>query len=195
MKTALDPRHQHRRRIVQELFSWEAQRKVGEDRKQKIEDEQTNAVLKKIEEIDTIVSECAVEWKIEKINRIDLAILRLAIYELVFTRTEPIKVVIDEAVELAKEFGGETSPSFVNGVLGQVVTHPTRVKKIIADKIGVEEGKLVPQASLTQDLNLSKIEIADTIASLEKDLGITIDGEHHFQTLGDILNFVEDQQT
>ena len=59
------------------------------------------------------------DWPIEKINRIDLAILHLSIYELLNEKTPP-KVVIDEAVELAKEFGSEASGSFVNGVLGTV---------------------------------------------------------------------------
>lgn len=58
-------------------------------------------------------------WPVEKLNRIDLAILRLAIYELGNEKIPP-KVVIDEAVELAKEFGSENSSSFVNGVLGTI---------------------------------------------------------------------------
>ena len=58
-------------------------------------------------------------WPVDKLNKIDLAILRLAIYELENLEVPP-KVVIDEAVELAKEFGSENSPSFVNGVLGTI---------------------------------------------------------------------------
>jgi len=58
-------------------------------------------------------------WPVDKLNKIDLAILRLAIYELERKKTPP-KVIIDEAVELAKEFGGENSPSFINGVLGTI---------------------------------------------------------------------------
>ena len=54
----------------------------------------------------------------EKINKTDLAILRLAIYEIHYDKDVPAKVAIDEAVELAKEFGAEKSPGFVNGVLG-----------------------------------------------------------------------------
>lgn len=72
-------------------------------------------------DIDRIVNFCAPEWPIEKIGKIDLAILRLAIYELKIAATEPPKVIIDEAVELSKEFGGESTPGFVNGALGTVV--------------------------------------------------------------------------
>jgi len=58
-------------------------------------------------------------WPIDKLNKIDLAILRLSIYELLIGNIPP-KVIIDEAVEIAKEYGSESSPSFVNGVLGTI---------------------------------------------------------------------------
>ena len=70
--------------------------------------------------IDTIIEECAPQWPLNKIFRIDLVILEIAIFELLVKKTTPEKVVIDEAVELAKEFGNDASSSFVNGVLGTV---------------------------------------------------------------------------
>lgn len=117
MKTPLDPRHQKRRGAVQALFAWEF-------RNGKTEDELANHVTKHLSGIDVLITECAPEWPLEQINKIDLAILRLAIFELTVAKNEPVKVVIDEAVELAKEFGSESSPSFINGVLG------TALKKI-----------------------------------------------------------------
>lgn len=60
------------------------------------------------------------DWKIERISKVTLAILKLAIYEIVYAKI-PFKVVINEAVELAKKYGEETSPSFVNGILASVV--------------------------------------------------------------------------
>lgn len=60
------------------------------------------------------------DWKIERISKIDLAILKLAIYEIKYTET-PFKVVINEAVELAKKYGEDASKNFVNGVLASVV--------------------------------------------------------------------------
>lgn len=60
------------------------------------------------------------DWKIERISKVDLAILKLAIYELKYTEI-PFKVVINEAVELAKKYGEETSKNFVNGILASVV--------------------------------------------------------------------------
>ena len=65
----------------------------------------------------------APEYPVDKINRIDLAILRLASYELMVEQKEPKNVIIDEAVELAKEYGNESSPGFVNGVLGKIITY------------------------------------------------------------------------
>ena len=77
-------------------------------------------VLDNSMKLDSEIETSAKEWPIDKLNKIDLAILRLAVYELTFTDT-PSKVVIDEAVELAKEYGGESSPQFVNGVLGDIL--------------------------------------------------------------------------
>ena len=79
-----------------------------------------NTSLKK-DEVDKLIVEVAPEWPIEQVATIDRNILRLSIYELVFTETPP-KVVINEAIELAKTFGSETSSKFINGVLGTVYT-------------------------------------------------------------------------
>lgn len=113
MKRQNDPRHERRRRITQQLFA------LSFTREQEI-DPDTKTVWGKREEIDPLVVKTAPEWPIEKINKTDLAILRLAIYEMTIEKKEPIKVIIDEAVELAKEIGSENSPSFVNGVLGTI---------------------------------------------------------------------------
>lgn len=83
-------------------------------------DEFTAKIVKKIPLIDKEVMASAPEWPLERINKIDLAVLRLAIFELLVQKSEPPKVIIDEAVELAKEFGSENSASFVNGALGNI---------------------------------------------------------------------------
>ncbi len=71
--------------------------------------------------LDSVVGELAPEWPIEQIAAVDRNVLRIAIYELLFEPDIPPKVAINEAVELAKMFGGESSPRFVNGVLGSLV--------------------------------------------------------------------------
>jgi N utilization substance protein B len=73
------------------------------------------------EDIDNIVRPVAPEWPIEQIARIDRIILRMGVYELIYEEDVPPKVAINEAVELAKAFGGENSSKFVNGVLGTVL--------------------------------------------------------------------------
>lgn len=79
-------------------------------------------ILKKRKDIDTIIKKAAPEWPIDKISITDRNILRIGLYELLFSeRNEvPAKVAINEAIELAKQFGGESSGKFVNGVLGAV---------------------------------------------------------------------------
>jgi N utilization substance protein B len=72
--------------------------------------------------LDSIVSNLAPEWPIDQIAAVDRNVLRVAIYELLFEPEIPPKVAINEAVELAKMFGSESSPRFVNGVLGSLVS-------------------------------------------------------------------------
>jgi N utilization substance protein B len=116
MKTSSDPRHKRRRELLRLLFagSFTHQRS-------------SNAIFKHILEnqkvIDTIISKIAPEYPVDKINKVDLAILRLAVFELEIEKKQPPKVIVDEAIELAKEFGGDSSPSFINGALANLVKH------------------------------------------------------------------------
>lgn len=77
--------------------------------------------------LDSVVSDLAPEWPLDQIAAVDRNILRISIYELLFEPEIPPKVAINEAVELAKMFGSESSPRFVNGVLGSLVSRD-RVK-------------------------------------------------------------------
>ncbi|MFC1625449.1 transcription antitermination factor NusB [Patescibacteria group bacterium] len=112
MKTSSDPRHKRRRDAVKALFAQSFAT-------QPVKVELAREVLKKKSTLDKKIQSAAETWPVEKLNKIDHAILRLAVYELEEEKTPP-KVVIDEAVELAKEYGGENSSSFVNGVLGTI---------------------------------------------------------------------------
>lgn len=114
MKTATDPRHLKRRETVRYLFAYAFQKKQSLN-------EQAAQVIANLDKIDQKIIESAPEWPLERVNKIDLAILRLAVYELLIQKTEPPKVIIDEAVELAKEFGAENSAAFINGVLGNIL--------------------------------------------------------------------------
>ncbi|HVZ58767.1 MAG TPA: transcription antitermination factor NusB [Patescibacteria group bacterium] len=115
MKTSQDPRHIKRQHIVQELFKIQFHNQPVSEKAQEI--------LNNKDLIDSKIQVSAPEFPIDKINRVDLAILRLAVFELLIEKKEPVNVIIDEAVELAKEFSGEASPSFINGALGNIITH------------------------------------------------------------------------
>jgi len=77
-------------------------------------------VINKSSSIDNEIVKSAPEWPIEQISLIDKSILRIAIFELLYSVNVPPKVAINEAVELSKQFGGENSSKFINGVLGTV---------------------------------------------------------------------------
>ena len=77
-------------------------------------------VVDHLAEIDAHIQSAAREWPLQQMARIDKNILRLAIYEILFNNTVPAKAAINEAVELAKQFGSNTSSRFINGVLGTI---------------------------------------------------------------------------
>jgi len=144
MKTKADPRHTSRKIALSSIFCWLfnepnteesmlLSKDVMESESLEFDSDLVSFLVEGVKEhsqkIDRIIEESAPEWPIDKIAKIDLVILRLAIFELLFGKKAPIKVVIDEAVELAKEFGNDTSHKFVNGVLGSVFEKYLEMKK------------------------------------------------------------------
>lgn len=134
MKQKTDPRHNSRKLALSSIFCWlfndtetEACEILSKELMESTEvdsqlvDYIVAGVKAHLDEIDNIIEKAAPEWPLDKISKVDLVILRIAIFELVFGDKTPVKVGIDEAVELAKEFGNDTSHKFVNGVLGTVV--------------------------------------------------------------------------
>lgn len=82
-----------------------------------------------LQELDKMISRYAPEWPVEQIAIIDRNILRISIYEILYDKGTPTKVAINEAVELAKQFGSDSSSRFVNGVLGSLVAKETTATK------------------------------------------------------------------
>ena len=116
----MDKRHLVRTQIVQDLFAYTYSKRSDElPHKHEI----SLKIIANTADIDAKIVKYAVKYPIEKISRTDLSILRLAVYELSLEHHEPEKVIVNEAVELAKELGGEKSYSFINGVLGKLITH------------------------------------------------------------------------
>jgi N utilization substance protein B len=136
MKSDTDPRHTSRKLALSSIFSWQfaepnidecvaTSKEILESEGIEYDNELTKFIVEGVKthfaEIDKIIEECAPEWPIDKIAKIDLVILRIAIFETLFGKKTPAKVAVDEAVEIAKEFGNDTSHKFVNGVLGTVI--------------------------------------------------------------------------
>lgn len=119
MKVKTDPRHRKRIQIMQSLYAWDFQDQTSPT---SIE---ANQIVAALDQIDQWIRQSAPSRPIDQINKVDLAILRLAVFELMLDKSTPYKVVIDEAVELAKEFGADSSSMFINGALGNLVTLQT----------------------------------------------------------------------
>lgn len=105
---------------MQYFFDWNVddEKVVPEDVKEAIIARE-NSILDKLPEIDAAISEKATGWTIDRMGKVDLALIRLAVYEIMFDEEIPASVSINEAVELAKKYGRDESKSFVNGVLAK----------------------------------------------------------------------------
>ena len=152
-------RHLSRSIVLQSLFEWDLnvidKKEVIEILDRNIEEFAPNktdrpfmeklmtGVLSKQAELDLVISKAAPEWPIDRISPVDRNILRLGLYELLFSeRSEvPAKVAINEAIELSKQFGGDNSSRFINGVLGAVYKEMGEPGK---DEISKRKSKDVP---------------------------------------------------
>jgi N utilization substance protein B len=114
VKNKFDPRHLKRIANIQALFAWSCGNNAPTT-------EDTPEIIKVIPQIDQVISKNAPKWPIDKINRVDLNILRYAFWELFYFKKNPEKVVIDEVIEIAKEYGTDSSSSFINGVIGSAL--------------------------------------------------------------------------
>lgn len=80
--------------------------------------------------LDRVIGKYAIEWKIERIAAVDRNILRIALYELFFSENMPVAVPVNEAIEIAKLYGGDESPRFINGILGKVIKELPSLKSL-----------------------------------------------------------------
>lgn len=129
-------RHLARTVVMQTLYEWDFNNRREEELQRLLERNQKEfapgledndfsrqlmaGVVKNIQEIDGYIKKYAPEWPLEQITIVDRNILRIGIYELKFDASIPPRVAINEAIEVAKSFGGESSGKFVNGVLGAI---------------------------------------------------------------------------
>ena len=133
----MSSRHLSRSIVMQSLYEWDFYDKKPDLKKiveknikefgPGLEDKNfiwqlIDGIINHLEEIDKIIEKAAPEWPLDQINIIDRNVLRIGLFELLYAKKEevPPKVAINEAIELAKSFGGESSGRFVNGVLGTI---------------------------------------------------------------------------
>lgn len=109
----MDKRHEKRSELLQKLFV------LGFE--STFVDPELKVIQENLQLIDKEIKKHATRYPLDTLAKVDLAVLRLAIYELLIEKKNPPKVIIDEAVTLAREFGNEKSYSFVNGVLGSLL--------------------------------------------------------------------------
>jgi len=129
-------RHLGRTIIMQSLYQWDFLGKKPEDLQKALEqnlaefgsefddiqfvENTVNGILTNIDEIDAIITKYAPQWPLAQITLVDRNVLRIGVQELKFAKEIPARVAINEAIELAKTFGGESSGKFINGVLGAI---------------------------------------------------------------------------
>lgn len=137
-------RHLARTIALQTLFAWDFNNRKNSDIDRLITDNFTNfapsfddggfvkdlvaGVIEHLAEIDKYIVKYATEWPLDQITTVDRNILRLGIYELLYTAIPP-RVAINEAIEVAKSFGGDSSGKFVNGVLGALYNDEPEIQK------------------------------------------------------------------
>jgi len=120
----MDPRHELRIKIIQQLFALSFLKS-----KDQVIDVKTKQVIKNITKINVLIKKYAPKYPLDKIAKVDLAILQLAVFELIFEKKQPVKVIINEAIELAKEMGSDKAFGFVNAVLGKIYQNVIQINQ------------------------------------------------------------------
>lgn len=162
MKTASDPRHLKRIKLMQALYTASFRNNPKPIIK---------LIWQNLKLIDPQIAKSAPEWPLSRINPVDLAILRLATWELVIDKSTPVRVIIDESVELAHEFGSDHSSGFINGVLGNIVKNMQKRTAII--QFLANEWQREPD-SITSDIILSDMgNPLDLLTKLQDALDLT----------------------
>ena len=217
MSTGADRRHKKRIARVEALFSWEFQPDPQLSQYRSVK-----KAIENLQQLDELILTFAPKHAISDFNKMDLAILRQALYELRYTKTPPL-VVIDEAVEIAKEYGSDQSSKFVNGVLGSYWDeHKTealkeavmnqdeifdKLKKVIATIYGHDEAEIVPDWDVAEDLGLFNsslnhpeddmrfIQKLNQVFGIELDMQIIRDmyEEEELVTLNDLVDMIDEE--
>ncbi|BFD24757.1 MAG: transcription antitermination factor NusB [Candidatus Parcubacteria bacterium] len=163
-------RHLARTIALQTLFAWDFNGQKSEDLDFLIENnfthfapnfddggfvkELVSGAVDHLEEVDNLIRRHATEWPLEQITGVDRNVLRLGIYELLYAESIPSRVAINEAIEVAKNFGGDSSGKFINGVLGAIYAELPENKKRDNKEEFEEKKRQEAAESLTSEQNL-----------------------------------------
>lgn len=175
-------RHLARSIAMQVLFEWDFRGKQPEELSSIVEHDLNefgaglnekdftisliNGVLENLEQIDAVITQYAPSWPIEQITNIDRNVLRLGIYELKILQEVPPRVAINEAIELAKSYGGPASGKFVNGVLGSIYKDIPEDEKIALE----EKTKKKDKSEEGEENSDIKEEIVETEPEVEEEV-------------------------
>jgi len=121
MQTLYEWDFNHRSQKLQELIERNIKENMSSEEDLEFIDKLVRGVAKNLNKLDEKIQKYAPEWPIDKITIVDRNVLRLGLYEMMHTKEVPAKVIINEAIEMAKAFGGSSSGKFINGVLGAVL--------------------------------------------------------------------------
>jgi N utilization substance protein B len=145
-------RHQSRERALQILFQYDIHGKPGlwldEFWKPLKDDEESRAFAERLvagvqehkKDLDALIGRYATNWKISRMQIVDRNILRLGAYELLWLNDVPARVTINEAIELAKDFGDEEAAKFVNGILDKILATEAKLDTKRIDAAGLRQG-------------------------------------------------------
>ena len=145
------PRHRARERALQILFQYDIHGKPGvwldEFWKPLKESEETKAFAEQLvqgvrehrQDLDALIGRYATNWKVSRMHVVDRNILRLGAYELLWLDAVPAKVTLNEAIELAKDFGDEEAAKFINGILDKVFATEPRLEAKRAEAVKVKK--------------------------------------------------------
>lgn len=106
--------------MAEQLGLYDEAVEEGKEKDKEYISQKVNSIVEKLDEIDATVDAVAEGWKTRRMGKVDLTIIRLAVYEMKYDEDVPVKVAINEAIELAKQYGTDDSPAFVNGVLAKL---------------------------------------------------------------------------
>lgn len=173
-------------------------------------------ILEFLGKIDEKLAAATPQRPLAQMARVEKAILRLAIFEILFNNAVPARAAINEAIELAKTYGSENSGRFVNGVLGTIVNeasalqtqkatleseelymsaspHWEALQKAISQQLDVPANEVVPEASFKDNLHADSLDLVELIMSLEETFDIKIKDEdaRAMLTVGDALNYID----